>query len=468
MSASLPLPLWTETVALRATNAVYWAGSFFVDPSLLPSLFMLAGAAVIVAAGSFASVTVPANAHSPDPASPQYDQFDRDCLETDEEPLPVMDTSLAAVVPLLGAVSLGAVYMLLHHVSPETLSRLWNGYVVCTSITSNTVSYHHWMLLAVRTVARLTNTRSTLLVPRYHARLSWSRDPGPDGAASPLHTAGAHLTAVEVAAWALSAATTTVYHTHAGHANFLLSNLVGANLSTFLLRHVRISSLPAAVVLLGGLMLYDVYFVYGTDIMHTVATLIQAPVKLTVPYLGSHHGGFSPATALDDLPVFMLGLGDIVVPGMVVSFCLRFDVWRAYRVPADSAPRRFYHLVPYAKPYFWAALAGYCAGAGASFVALHRFATAQAALFYLAPAVVGAVVAQAAWRRELGLLWEYREGTLEAALQHYCEADDADYEAAGDEEAESDSPSDYDMMSEEEILFFRQSIAPAAPRDVQP
>ena len=68
-------------------------------------------------------------------------------------------------------------------------------------------------------------------------------------------------------------------------------------------------------MLLGLLFFYDIFFVFGTDVMVTVATSIDAPIKLQFP-----------KDLTSDPPKYsILGLGDIVIPGIFVSLCLRFD-----------------------------------------------------------------------------------------------------------------------------------------------
>ena len=63
------------------------------------------------------------------------------------------------------------------------------------------------------------------------------------------------------------------------------------------------------------LFFYDIFFVFGTDVMLTVAKNIDAPIKLQFP------------RDLTTVPpqYSILGLGDIVIPGIFVSLCLRFD-----------------------------------------------------------------------------------------------------------------------------------------------
>lgn len=69
-------------------------------------------------------------------------------------------------------------------------------------------------------------------------------------------------------------------------------------------------------ILLTLLFFYDIFFVFGTDVMLTVAKGIDAPIKLIFP---KDYSGEEPKYSL-------LGLGDIIIPGIFVSLCLRFDI----------------------------------------------------------------------------------------------------------------------------------------------
>ena len=68
-------------------------------------------------------------------------------------------------------------------------------------------------------------------------------------------------------------------------------------------------SFPIGCILLGGLFVYDIFWVFGTDVMVTVATSFEAPIKLLFPMDFMERGLFGKNFA-------MLGLGDIVIPGM--------------------------------------------------------------------------------------------------------------------------------------------------------
>ena len=61
------------------------------------------------------------------------------------------------------------------------------------------------------------------------------------------------------------------------------------------------------------LIVYDVFFVFFTDIMRYVAVLTALPNKFLFPQ-GIETGRFH-----------IYGLGDVVIPGIFMSMCLRFD-----------------------------------------------------------------------------------------------------------------------------------------------
>ena len=70
----------------------------------------------------------------------------------------------------------------------------------------------------------------------------------------------------------------------------------------------------------------------------------------------------------------MLGLGDIVIPGMFVSTALRFDLSRS----THKAPS-----LAFEKPYFTSAMMAYTLGLATTMVVMHTFGAAQPALLYL-------------------------------------------------------------------------------------
>lgn len=72
----------------------------------------------------------------------------------------------------------------------------------------------------------------------------------------------------------------------------------------------------------------------------------------------------------------MLGLGDIVIPGIFVSLALRYDYHRHTNSTNQSSKA-------FAKPYFYAALFAYVSGLITTMTVMHTFKAAQPALLYL-------------------------------------------------------------------------------------
>ncbi|KAJ7462293.1 peptidase A22B, signal peptide peptidase [Mycena galericulata] len=172
----------------------------------------------------------------------------------------------------------------------------------------------------------------------------------------------------------------------------LLTDVLALAFAHNALALLKLDSFRTGAILLGGLFVYDVWWVFGTEVMVKVATSLDVPIKLLFPksLVFSTARGFT-----------MLGLGDIVVPGVFVALALRYDHHRAGSPPGQ---------VGYGKPYFWAQMWAYGAGLVATMAVMHVFGRAQPALLYLSPACVGAFGATAAWRGELGAAWGWSDG----------------------------------------------------------
>ena len=185
---------------------------------------------------------------------------------------------------------------------------------------------------------------------------------------------------------------------YASRGNWLASNVIGLCLSTQAIALLNLGSFATGAVLLGALFFYDVFFVFYTPIMVAVAKGIDAPIKVVFPKdLG--------ATGLPE-DFTMLGLGDIVIPGVLIALLMRFDLERAYRAlggkPSYPAPR-------YSKPYFWTALAGYCFALALTIGIMTVFKRAQPALLYLSPVGIIVPLLVALVRGEVGALWAFSE-----------------------------------------------------------
>lgn len=111
------------------------------------------------------------------------------------------------------------------------------------------------------------------------------------------------------------------------------------------------------------------------------------------------HHPFGPAT--------MLGLGDIVVPGVYVALALRFDLSEHHRRHPSAKYRK--NWFGFHKPYFTAAMIAYVLGLATTILVMHSFQAAQPALLYLSPACILSTILTAWRREELGLIWQFRD-----------------------------------------------------------
>ncbi|KAI1352691.1 signal peptide peptidase-domain-containing protein [Xylaria sp. FL0043] len=230
-----------------------------------------------------------------------------------------------------------------------------------------------------------------------------------------------------------------------------LSNIMGYAFSYAGIIIMSPTTFATGSAVLYGLFFYDIVMVFYTPYMVTVATKIDAPIKLV----------FQGPTRFS-----MLGLGDIVVPGMFIGLCLRFDHYMHYyrqqklkqvELRTDDASSgqlitnkgtqrmvikpeyinpqgqwgdRFWgtklskvfspdatpalKASAFPKPYFHAAMVGYLVAMVATLVMLLVFQHAQPALLYLVPGVVTAVWLTGAVRGEIREMWKYTEdGSLD-------------------------------------------------------
>ena len=128
--------------------------------------------------------------------------------------------------------------------------------------------------------------------------------------------------------------------------------------------------------MMGGMFFYDIFWVFATDVMTTVAMSLDAPIKLVFPVYG-----------LGAKEMAGLGLGDIIDPGMFVALMLRYD----------------YSL----KRGTWTTFLAYICGLVVTFVARNLWKHSQPALLYLVPACLGAPTLMAAISGDLSSMFSY-------------------------------------------------------------
>ncbi|KAI0374184.1 hypothetical protein BV20DRAFT_1049577 [Pilatotrama ljubarskyi] len=171
----------------------------------------------------------------------------------------------------------------------------------------------------------------------------------------------------------------------------LLTDLLALSFSHNALSLLKLDSFKTGCVLLSGLFLYDIWWVFGTEVMVKVATSLDVPIKLLWPksLVFSTERGFTT-----------LGLGDIVIPGMFVAMALRYDYHRA------SQRGQLGHV---SRVYFLATLLAYAAGLVTTMTVMHVFRKAQPALLYLSPACIVSFMLTALARGEFKEAWAWTD-----------------------------------------------------------
>ncbi|XP_048535159.1 signal peptide peptidase 1-like [Triticum urartu] len=167
--------------------------------------------------------------------------------------------------------------------------------------------------------------------------------------------------------------------------HWLANNVLGVAFCIQGIEMLSLGSFKTGGILLAGLFFYDIFWVFFTPVMVSVAKSFDAPIKLLFP------------TADTARPFSMLGLGDIVIPGIFVVLALRFDISRGIK----------------SRGYFNSAFLGYTAGLTVTIVVMNWFRAAQPALLYIVPGVIGFVAVHCLWNAEVKPLLEFSEAQAE-------------------------------------------------------
>jgi len=186
------------------------------------------------------------------------------------------------------------------------------------------------------------------------------------------------------------------------------SNIFGIAFSIQGIELLSLGTFRNGCILLAGLFVYDVFWVFGTEVMVSVARSFDAPIKLLFPQMVA---GESPS---------MLGLGDIVIPGIFIAILLRYDYYQLNmtkltddQIARCASPftrnRSVFTIDWKQKPFFWSCMVWYVIGLATTLGCMYFFKAAQPALLYLVPACLGSSSFTAWRRREFTPLLAYKE-----------------------------------------------------------
>ncbi|XP_037553478.1 signal peptide peptidase-like 2A [Nematolebias whitei] len=194
---------------------------------------------------------------------------------------------------------------------------------------------------------------------------------------------------------------------------WILQDLLGIAFCLNFMKTISLSNFKICVILLSLLLVYDVFFVFITPFFTKNGVSIMVQVALGPDASGEKTQGnveipAEPRAPSEKLPVVMrvprfsawaqnlcgmqfsiLGYGDIIVPGLLVAYCSRFDVWVNSRK----------------KIYFISCCIAYFLGMILTFAVMLLSGMGQPALLYLVPFTLITSAVVAGCRGEMKQFW---------------------------------------------------------------
>mmetsp|Transcript_41014 Transcript_41014/g.73787 ORF Transcript_41014/g.73787 Transcript_41014/m.73787 type:complete len:527 (+) Transcript_41014:89-1669(+) len=171
---------------------------------------------------------------------------------------------------------------------------------------------------------------------------------------------------------------------------WFFQDIIGAGFLCWMQRTLRLPNMKIASILLSAMFFFDIFWVFLSPMIFKKSVMIEVatgggtgqsvPMVLKIPALSS------------DLPgqFKILGLGDIAIPGLLISLLLRHDLVRGYKRCGG---------------YFLAGVIGYAVGLLATFVSLYLMQHGQPALLFLVPGTLVPTCVIALRKGELAALW---------------------------------------------------------------
>ncbi|XP_064392619.1 signal peptide peptidase-like 3 [Halichondria panicea] len=210
-----------------------------------------------------------------------------------------------------------------------------------------------------------------------------------------------------------------------GH--WLCLDALGMALSVMMIQFVRVPSLKVATLLLLGLLVYDIFWVFYSTSIFNANVMVEVAIKkadnpvammgekLNLPSLIKSRpplsipGKLIVPSFFQDKSFAMLGLGDIVLPGLLLCFAMRFDSEsRSVNLHGSAhsgggLTRYILHCRRWS--YFTVAMIGYAIGLVTAGLIADLFRAAQPALLYLVPGVLIPLFVKAILQGDFRAMW---------------------------------------------------------------
>ncbi|KAI8053800.1 signal peptide peptidase-domain-containing protein [Syncephalis plumigaleata] len=330
------------------------------------------------------------------------DKVDADySSDEEEEETESLSTEDAYMFPLIGSGVLFSMYLIFRYLNREYVNYLVTAYFAIIGVGALT-----------KTGAVVIQSVTGLKERNFHLRLTKAGKGKKN--TDECYFFNVRFTRIHIVS-AIISLVCTVYYAYTK--NWIVSNLFGFAFALSAVQLINLDSFKTGFILLGGLFFYDIFWVFGTEVMVSVAKNFNAPIKVVFPktlFVGAE----------EKMQFTMLGLGDIVIPGVFVALCLRYD---QHLARLSAKPPTYNKPYAFAKSYFYGALVAYVVGLTTTFFVMHTFKAAQPALLYLSPACSLSAVIVAAARGQLPQLFSY---TAEPPADDKKKDDDTNKKAA--------------------------------------
>ncbi|XP_043798953.1 minor histocompatibility antigen H13 [Apis laboriosa] len=289
------------------------------------------------------------------------------CKKSGEQP-DTMSRKEAAIFPFISSITLVGLYVLYKIFDKELVNQILAAY---------------FFFLGILSLCHLTSPLISSLVPaaipKTHYHILFTRGEGDKAE----HIINYKFNLHDIVCLICCSLIGTWYFLKK---HWIANNLFGIAFAINGVELLHVNNFVTGCILLCGLLFYDAFWVFGTDVMVTVARSFEVPIKLVFPQDILEKGLTASNFA-------MLGLGDIVLPGIFIALLLRFD---------NSLSRK-------TNVYFYSTFFAYFMGLLATMLIMHLFNHAQPALLYLVPACLGTPLLLALVKGDLKALFSYED-----------------------------------------------------------
>lgn len=359
-------------LAFAAIVGVWTISQFVLVPYIVHLLVLVMGILYVACHGSLMLREEP-----PAEGEEGYDP--------DAAPVETLRKEDAQMFPILGSCSLFGLYLAFKFLGQDLVNLLISGYFAAVGCGALTLTIAPFL---EKVAPKSTN----------ETKVGWKKEishPLPDWILPSPVEVGVIFTLTEWISFFLSCGIVGLYFQKKYWA---LNNVLGICFCIQGIERLSLGTYWIGAILLIGLFFYDIFWVFGTDVMVTVAKNLDGPIKLLFPRT------LVPDEETGKIELSLLGLGDIVIPGFFLALLLRFDAHNA-KMPTTNI--NIYQN--FSKPYFHSAMLAYFLGLATTLFVMIRFRAAQPALLYLVPACLGSSFLCAVVRGEVSELLAYSE-----------------------------------------------------------